>query len=844
MPTNCVITVAKPARPRKGDHRLIISVTDPQGTPIDHHHRDLNDDDTRTDVARRIATKTGDDPDEIAKELLRQLYQMPPPPPLGGQAPGGQPVPYPYEITPGGLVWNKETPEGTTPVPLTTFGALIVGQVVEDDGVETRRLLEIEGDLRGRTYRFQVPAGQFPAMAWPMEHMGAGAALWAGVSTRDHARAAIQFLSYANREPVERRVYAHTGWCEVDGQWLYLHAGGAIGPVGSVPDIEVSLPEQLRRYSLPDPPTGERLRQVLRGSLKVLDVARDTVTVPILASVYRSVLGDCDLSVFVCGESGAGKTAEAVLGQQHYGSGMDALHLPASWESTANAIQVLGFHAKDALMVVDDFAPTGSASDIQHKHREADRVFRSQANKSPRNRLSSNSSLRPPKEPRGLIFATGEDVPKGYSLGARMLKLDQPKTGPGAVDWDKLTECQEAADRGVYAQALSGYIRHLATNYERMTKGLPADVNALRSKAYQDGQHRRTPGIVADLAVGFRYFLDFAEEVGAIEPHEYEKLWDRAWNALIQVADEQGDSQRDNDPAFRFLELVNSCLSSGRAHLASTEGKDPYDAIQWGWRNGHQSWDFGTEYQPQGKRIGWIDGSDIYLDSQAAYAEVQELARHQGDSIAVTLITLKKRLHDKRLLASTELDGTKVRLEVRHRLQGRQRRVLHILERTLVSYHKKVDSVDSDTPDSQDFEEDEHDNTPNEDTEPEPTHEPTESTSSPSESTFQNGVDSKSAVNNFSDVVEVGGASPLSPLFYRGTDQRFTERSNHLFPELSENQRNELIAAWDAQGQPSIELGPGEVVTDLRKALSGPVEPQRLAKICTALGLNIDGTGG
>lgn len=413
------------------------------------------------------------------------------------------------------------------------------------------------------------------------------------------------------------------------------------------------------------------------------------------------------------------------------------------------------------------------------------------------------------------------------------------------MDWNKLTKCQEAADRGVYSEAMSAFIRKVASNYEHITEALRAEINALRSEVYLDGQHRRTPGIVADLAVGFRHFLDYAIEVGAIEPQEYGELWDRAWNALIQVADEQGDGQRDNDPAFRFLELVNSCLSSGRAHLASTEGKDPHEAIQWGWRNGHQSWDFGTEYHPQGKRIGWIDGNDIYLEAEAAYAEAQELARQQGDSIAVTLTTLKKRLHGKRLLASTELDGTKIRLEVRRRLQGhQQRRVLHIFKETFVSFRQEVDSVDSDTPDGQDFDNDENGNTPNQDSEPESTDETTESTSSPGESTFHNGVDSKSVGNDYSDVVEVGGVSPLRPLFHKGADYRFTERSYHIFAVLSESQCSELIATWDAQGQPYLALGPGEVVTDLRKALSGPVEPQRLAKICKALGLEIEGTGG
>ena len=126
-----------------------------------------------------------------------------------GTAPGGQPAPFPYEATPGGLLWNKETAEGIIQVPLTTFTALITGQVVEDDGAEARRLLEIEAMLRQRPYHFQVAASHFTSMTWPMEHLGAGAALWPGFGIKDHARAAIQFLS---GDPPERKVYAHLGW--------------------------------------------------------------------------------------------------------------------------------------------------------------------------------------------------------------------------------------------------------------------------------------------------------------------------------------------------------------------------------------------------------------------------------------------------------------------------------------------------------------------------------------------------------------------------------------------------------------------------------------------------------
>ena len=42
-------------------------------------------------------------------------------------------------------------------------------------------------------------------------------------------------------------------------------------------------------------------------------------------------------------------------------AGLDARHLPASWAATPNALEGLAFLAKDAVLVVDDFNPTGAA---------------------------------------------------------------------------------------------------------------------------------------------------------------------------------------------------------------------------------------------------------------------------------------------------------------------------------------------------------------------------------------------------------------------------------------------------------------------------------------------------
>jgi hypothetical protein len=83
----------------------------------------------------------------------------------------------------------------------------------------------------------------------------------------------------------------------------------------------------------------------------------------VLAAVYRAPLGPVDFSVFLTGRTGTFKTALAAICHQHFGAAMDASRLPASFASTANALEEICFCAKDVLVVVDDFAPTGGIGD-------------------------------------------------------------------------------------------------------------------------------------------------------------------------------------------------------------------------------------------------------------------------------------------------------------------------------------------------------------------------------------------------------------------------------------------------------------------------------------------------
>ena len=623
-------------------------------------------------TAREVAVRTlkgkVSAPARLVDAALQGLSLVPSPDQARSATPGDDP---PYRATEHGLVHLKATKEGPVPVPLTNFTARIVAEIERDDGAETHRWFEIAAHHQGQERRFEVAGSEFPMMRWVSDKLGASAILNAGMSVKDHARAAIQHLSDGI---ASRTVFTHLGWRRIGEAWCYLHADGAIGPVGPVPGVETEPPSQLERFSLPEPPTEDDLERAVRASLGILEVAPDEIALPLYCAVWRSVLGAADFGFHVAGQTNEGKTELAALAEQHFGPGLDARHLPGSWSSTGNSLEVLAFAAKDALLVVDDFAPEGTTFDVQRLHREAARLIRAQGNLAGRNRLRADGSLRAVKYPRGLLLSTGEDVPNAHSVRARILILDLPQ---GGMDFGKLSTCQEDAASGRYAQSMAAFLQWVAGRHEELQERRVTRVRELRAQAQESSSaHRRTPSIVADLAFGLETFLGFTQDLGVLSKDEADELWRRGWEALGRAAAAQAEHHGAVEPTGRFLELVGSAISSGRAHLASRNGDTPGTPDVWGWRHDGS----GGSWYAQGERIGWVDGRDLYLDPDASYRCAQQVATIDGISISAR--TLWKRMRDRELLAST--DTSRGRNLARVTLQGARRKVVHLTAATIL----------------------------------------------------------------------------------------------------------------------------------------------------------------
>ena len=584
----------------------------------------------------------------------------------------------PYFEENGRLYYYKARADGVSRVLLATFTAMIMRDILQDDGLEQKRIYEIEATIGDRTVSFRVAADQFASLNWVAEKLGARAIRMPGQV--EHLRTAIQELS----DPVDAQVFAHTGWREIGGQMFYLHAGGAIGEEGLRADVEVLLEDRLQFTVLPPPPDTVQLRSVIRKTLDhLVGVGPAEITYPLLAATARAVIGGTDHCHFLFGKTGAFKSELATFFQAFFGP-FHVKILPANWKSTANYLESLAFAAKDMLIVVDDYSPRSprERDAIQEK---AERLFRGKANQQGRQRLGADLRARPTRYPRGLILATGEELPAGQSLRARIVFQS---VGKDDITAEKLTVAQELAAAGVYALTMSGYLQWLAPQIAGIRQRLPEEIAALRGQVRST--HRRTPTTVADLAIGLRWFLQFARDVEAISEQELEEHWDTGFAAISACGELQTELLSAVDPVDLFLRQLTSALATGAAHLADFKrGGEPAEPAKCGWS--FRALGDAAERAAQkgfwvggGEKIGWLKGkSDLYIDLNAAMAVCRRVGQASGEPLTVTPDTLKRALFERGLIRSTDTEkrrGREVhRLEVRIKPgDGPRVRALHM----------------------------------------------------------------------------------------------------------------------------------------------------------------------
>ena len=506
-------------------------------------------------------------------------------------------------------------------VPLLTGSAWIKTEVTLSDGANSPKVhYVIAGRLKTGEplHEIQVPAAEFDSLSW-MSEWGARLIKLVSRGRYFEVSRAIQEISIANNGNSMKRenVFAHTGLAMVNGERSFLSKSGRITVNGLDAAVRVDLGEFNLSYALPDPPSGEELRKAVRAAVKFLLVASRRVTAPLFAAAAAAPLTTVrplNTIIWVYGTTTTGKSIIAHLVLAFFAPaaiGPRRFQPMIGWNSTLTTIEAAMFMAKDMPLVIDDFAPQFlSKHDAESLRGTADKVVRSLGNRMARGRSRSDESVRRVRNPRALVLATAENPIEGQSINHRVVYVTVEKGDvikPSEEGNALLADAEEAGAAGLYAQAMSAYIRWLLMDWDKRTEQfavmVDADVAASRG-LFASGMDRQ-PDYFAVLNSAQRLMLKAWADLGALDPVEAGQLADENRAAILQVVQGQAGRIAEQSPAVMFVRAVDSMLEQGKAFLA------PRKAMS-GWTAPERS-----------ERIGWFDPSDhgaIWLNTDNALA--------------------------------------------------------------------------------------------------------------------------------------------------------------------------------------------------------------------------------
>lgn len=542
-----------------------------------------------------------------------------------------------YIVKDGCLCQVIRTPKGVSHQPLCNFVAIIIKEIIRDDGNNLFHSLIIKGIGKdGDEFQeIEIPSESFQFMNW-VSKWGPKAIIFPGYICKDNVRTAIQELSSDHKRVYE---YIHTGWRYIDGENYYLTSGGAIGRNGFNENIMVNLADsQLQNFVLPCPPTSQPLIDAIKASMSIIDGdIPHHVSFPIFSSIYRAAIGnlkEINFTMMVVGMTGVMKTTLVGLCNAHFGK-FDDLNITESWVSTANSLERKAHIVKDSWFLVDDYVPGESNEKV------VDYMIRGQGNRAGRARMRADGSLRVTNSPRCLLITTGEDAPIGQSLRSRMMIIDIKK---GDVTTDEINRIK--AQHHLFSPALSGFVSWLSKRYEEKKASVPRRFEELRKRFMKFKCHQRVTSTVADLLVGLEEFLEYAVESGAMTGAEAFNLFEnRAIPAMERLIDIQNQYHEVSDPVDIFITNIRSALITGKAHLKAKGNRVPSNPEKWGWKL-----DRDVNWITSGDHIGWISNDEIWLQPEAAFNMANRLAPSQASRIHIHRDSLWSRMADRGLL--------------------------------------------------------------------------------------------------------------------------------------------------------------------------------------------------
>jgi len=432
----------------------------------------------------------------------------------------------------------------------------------------------------GEAHEFQVQRKSWDSGEWLHDLPWPGVTFDSSRNGLAKVRDAIRMTSPAATVAL---VHGAPGWVRgSDGEWVFIHAGGAIGAAGPV-HAETDLPVKLAKFILPAPPADSAvLREAAGHSTGLVEVLPPRIGAVLAGLAYRAAISRMPPAVTLIGPPGGYKTSMGKVCLHHFAPDLpwDESVLSLSERgATGNAGARLMHLTRDVLLLADDAAPDRS---LKAASERVASIVRLQYNGETRDRLDREAEMRRPDPPRGSLLVSAEIGPSAASASQRTLLVPFHK---GEISRETRIALWEPESRHGRAAALASFIAWQAGQRDHVVERLAALARAYADQWHDDGYDERTAEALAHLSAGWRLMLDHLTDAGAYTAEEADRLWQQAWDGLAAAGRMQNDPDEPADPSGRILARLRNALAGKYGHLTTRTGSPPPadEAPRYGW---------------------------------------------------------------------------------------------------------------------------------------------------------------------------------------------------------------------------------------------------------------------
>lgn len=533
-------------------------------------------------------------------------------------------------------------PSASTEDPESSFVEIEV-KWESDEGVKTSTVTGLYRLLNYPPIEWEKKGGKIPGAllshpAWPPH--GADGMKWLS-AIKSHRRPEITI----------RQRWDQMGWVPVEdgGVPAFVVGTRVIGDEEHLDSVHSAVDDSVvpgaANFGVGDHAdvdwTNETDRELVRQDFqKVIDhyIASGAWTDPAVASaILATALRPAvplrpRTTMFIYGPPGGGKSWSAST-QMFFWAASSACwtdSLPGSAKDTAAVLE----HrvSRVPFYVVDDMAPSQSASEAEREQSKLENLTRNIFNKASRGRMNASMEAQKVNLPIAQLVITAENPFNTPSVRQRLVPV---YIGRGSLAADKsrtdaITRLHREGVQGRFTAHMISYVRHAAEVYggwERYLERLNEHLEELKASIAQMMGERgfplasveRVSGLTADMALTYLVLSQMATELGMdldfIQRFDVE---DGLIGLLVGHMAAAHAQNRTVTPGVSVIKAIRDLLRSHGAHVASAEdpgrlplvdssdhGKDGANVsihnVDLGWRAKDKN-----EYEASGPRIGVV----------------------------------------------------------------------------------------------------------------------------------------------------------------------------------------------------------------------------------------------